>query len=159
MNSLLDRSFTLSVRQIWRWTRRAIYVLIPVYIFCLFANEWALRYGGVGLSTSPIKELVPERCTRFVDGRSRMTPGGRTLLDVLLLRERVRRTNATFLVSSNSITAPCFGFAIAGGLHAETPHEANFTDQWIDEMGDPVVTVQVKYHKHFSVTKVERETK
>ncbi|MEY2770284.1 MAG: hypothetical protein RIQ38_703, partial [Pseudomonadota bacterium] len=31
MNRILDKTFTLSVRQVWRWTRRMIYVVLLVY--------------------------------------------------------------------------------------------------------------------------------
>lgn len=150
MSRFLDKTFT--VRQIWRWTRRAIYVAIPLYLVAIFLNAWILKMGGVGLSNSPFKDRIPDQCIRYAE-RSFGTPGGRTAVDNLLLRERLTRGPIEGFVNGPDLTAECLGYAVLGGLHGKTPGDANFTEQRVDARGDPVITVRVEYNKPYLTEK------
>lgn len=147
MSKLLDKSFTVSARQIWRWTRRGMYVVVPIYFVIAFLHAWDLRHGGVILRTSPFKDRVPEVCVKYADGRSSMTPPGRTAIDSLLLRDRVMRWDINSLLNGTNLMPQCAGYAVLMGMHARSAGEANFTDQWVDANGDPVVTITVTYQK------------
>lgn len=144
MSAFMDK--TISVRQMCRWIRRVIYLAIPLYVLAVLWNAWALKMGGVSLNDSPFKDRVPEICRGHAE-KSFGTPADRTLLDEFLLRERLRRYDLDRLVGSASPLFACVGYAVLGGIHAKTPGDANFTEQFIDSTGKTVVTVRVEYHK------------
>lgn len=146
MSNFLDKTFT--VRQVWRWTRRAIYLAIPLYVVVFFLHAWDMKMGGVGLNNSPFKDRIPAQCDGYVQ-HSLGTPGGRTAADNLMLRERIRRYPLEPLIKSSSPLIPCLGYAVLGGVHDKTPGDANFTEQWLDSGGDPVVTIRVEYNKPY----------
>lgn len=154
MNNFLDK--TISVRKLWRWTRRVIYVAIPLYVLAVFWNAWNLRIGGVGLNDSPFKDQVPEQCRGYAQ-RSFGTPPDRTAVDNLLLRGRLARGSIEALASGVDRTPVCIGYAVLGGLHGKTRGDANFIEQWVDVHGDPVVTVRVEYHKAFVPAKENKK--
>lgn len=146
MSSFLDK--TLTVRQIWRWTRRAIYLAIPLYVLAVFLNAWELKTGGVSLNNSPFKDRIPGQCSGYVE-HSFGNPVGRTAVDNFLVRERIRRYPLDQLVKNSSPLIPCLGYAVLGGLHGTTPGDANFTEQYVDAKGNPIVTVRVEYNKPY----------
>lgn len=146
MSNFLDKTFT--VRQVWRWTRRTIYVAIPVYVIVVFLYAWNMKVGGVSLNNSPFKDRIPEQCVGYA-GRSLGTPSGRTLTDEFLLRARLRRGSIEGLVNGPDLTPACLGYAVLGGLHDKTAGGANFTEQWLDAKGNPIVTVRVEYNKPY----------
>lgn len=150
MKNFLDK--TLTVRQIWRWTRRMLYVLIPIYIGAFFVHEWKLE-----MTTTPIayKDQIPDYCKDFAM-RSSDRPGGSwgtTNVDSFLLRGRVRRSEMKYLVNGTSKAPACLGYAVLTGIRNDKyAPDANFTEQWLDTQGDPVITVHVQYHKAYPTT-------
>ena len=144
MSNFMDN--TISKRQLWRWTRRLIYLVIPLYVLAFFWNAWALKMGGVSVSNSPFKDRVPEQCSAYAQ-RSHGLPADRTAIDSLLLRGRLNRGSIEPLVAGMDKTPACLGYAVLGGLHGKTAGDANFSEQWVDAHGDRVLTVSVVYHK------------
>jgi hypothetical protein len=147
MSNILDKTFTL--RQVWRWTRRAIYVAIPVYIVAIFLHAWNMKIGGVSLNDSPFKDRIPAQCEGYAQ-KSLRTPANRTTADELLLRGRIRRYSLANLIGSSSPLFSCLGYAVLGGAHDRTPGDANFIEQYVDAQGDPFITVRVEYNKPYT---------
>lgn len=148
MSSFLDRSFT--VRQLWLWLRRAIYIAIPMYVVVFFLHAWNMKMGGVSLNSSPFKARIPDRCLAYA-ARSLSTPAERTAIDNILLRGRITRGSITGFVDGPDLTAECLGYAVLGGLHSRAAGDANFVEQRIDATGDPIVTVRVEYNKPYTM--------
>lgn len=146
MNNFLDKSIT--VRQIWRWTRRAIYIAIPLYVWAFLSSAWDLKMGGVNLNGSPVKDLIPKQCFGHVE-RSRGITVGRTARDSLLLRGRVWRFPLEPMINGSSQLPQCFGYAVLAGIHDREPGDANFTEQWLDDSGNSVVTISVEYNQPY----------
>lgn len=144
MSNILDKTFT--VRQIWRWMRYAVYLTIPLYVGAVFLNAWDMKIRGVSLNNSSFKDSIPTQCSGYVE-KSFGTPAGRTLIDEILLIERTRRYSLDQLISNSSPLIPCLGYAVLGGLHGGK--DANFTDQYVDVDGTPIVTVRIEFHKKY----------
>jgi hypothetical protein len=146
VSSFLDRSIT--VRQIWRWTRRVVYIAIPLYIWAFLSSSWDLKMGGAIPSRSPVKELFPAQCEGYI-ARSHGYGAGRITSDDLLLRGRIWRSSLEPQLNGSSQLPQCFGYAVLAGMHDRNPGDANFTEQWLDESGDSVVTIHVEYNKPY----------
>lgn len=82
--------------------------------------------------------------------------GGRIVQDNLLLRGRITRGSIEGLIYGPDLAKKCFGYALLGGLHDATPSDANFSEEWLDVQGNPVITVSVSYNKTYA-TKSERK--
>lgn len=149
MSTFMDKTF--SVRQIWRWARRAIYLAIPLYVLAVFWNAWDLKMGGVSMNGSPFKDQVPEQCRGHAQ-KSFGTPAARTAMDSLLLRGRLRRYELDSVINNASPLLSCLGYAVLGGVHASVPSEADFTEQFVDASGNPFVTVRVEYQKTYATS-------
>lgn len=149
MSTFMDKTF--SVREIWSWARRAIYLAIPLYVLAVFWNAWDLKMGGVSMSDSPFKDQVPEQCRGYAQ-KSFGTPAARTAMDSLLLRGRLQRYELNSVINNASPLFSCLGYAVLGGLPARVPSEADFTEQFVDASGNPVVTVRVEYQKTYAVS-------
>lgn len=107
--------------------------------------------GGVSMSDSPFKDQVPEQCRGYAQ-KSFGTPAARTAMDSLLLRGRLQRYELNSVINNASPLFSCLGYAVLGGLHARVPSEADFTEQFVDASGNPVVTVRVEYQKTYAVS-------
>ena len=154
MSKFLDTAIT--VRQIYKYVRWLIYIALPVYTAAIFLNSLNLKTGGVILNNSPFVNQITLECRNYAEQSIGGYNGsGRTTLDNFLLRGRLRRGSIDSLVNGPDLTKKCLGYSVLGGLHDTTPRDANFTTEWLDEHGDPVVTVSVKYSKTYA-TQVER---
>lgn len=150
MNRILDKTFTLSVRQVWRWTRRMIYVVLLVYPVMIFLSAWNIKMGGVTLNRSPFAERVPVFCHNRVGHthNSNYVPESQSeLIDILLLRDRVIESYIDGMISGVDGTVECFGSEILVGLHGEPTGTGNVIHRWVDSKGRPVVTVHLRYHQ------------
>lgn len=151
MNKLLDKSIT--VRQFFKYVRLLIYIAMPLYVAAFFLNSSSLKLGGVTLNNSPfISQIAPECLNYAGQSQGGYHGGGRTILDNFLLRGRLSRGSIDSLISGPDLTKKCLGYSLLGGLHDATPGDADFISQWLDEKGDPVVTVSVKYSKTYTTT-------
>lgn len=146
MKKFLDISITL--RQIFRWLHWCFYLLISIYIYLFISNEWQIKMGGANVLNSPYLEFIPEACKKPAG----VTSAGYmndTSTDSLLLRHRFKRVTLANPVqdfsSANSLT--CLGYVVISGLHEQEVGIANFTQQFQDAKGKPVVTVRVEYHQ------------
>jgi hypothetical protein len=145
MNKILDKPFTL--RQFFRLGPWVIGAAAPLYLVAVFLNAWDLKTGGVSLNNSPFKDQIPERCLTYAQ-RSFGTPGGRTALDNFLLQRRLTRQPIEGLTSGQNLARDCLGYAVLSGLHG-VPWVSDFTEQWVDKSGDPIVTVRVEFDKTY----------
>lgn len=145
MNRLLDK--TISVRQIWRWTRRVIYVVIPIYLAAVFMHEW-----GVKMTMTPIayKNKIPQHCLAYM-GYSSGRFAGQTLMDSLLFRGRViRGPTIDSIVNDHDQWLACVGYRVIAGLNpSDSARYASFSEEWLDSQGEPVVTIHVEYQKPY----------
>ena len=150
MNRILDKTFTLSVRQVWRWTRRLLYVVLLVYPVMIFLSEWGVHTGGYSLNRSPFADRVPAPCKDRVSfsGRHFHLPGSESrITDVLFLSDRVIETEIIGLTSGIDRSPECLGWMVLAGLHTEPAGSANVIRRWTDAKGRPVVSVHVQYHQ------------
>ena len=150
MNRILDKTFTLSVRQVWRWTRRLLYVVLLVYPVMIFLAEWGVHTGGSYLNRSPFADRVPLLCKDRVNfkGRHFHLEGSQSrLTDTLLLSDRVRESHIDELISGIDMSVECFGGVMLAGLHIEPAGSANVIRRWIDSQGRPVISVHVQFHQ------------
>ncbi len=160
MNRILDKTFTLSVRQVWRWTRRLLYVVLLVYPVMIFLSAWNIKMGGVTLNRSPFAERVPNFCHNRVGHthNSIYVPAGKSeLADILLLRDRVIESYIDGMISGVDGTVECFGSEILVGLHGEPTGTGNVIHRWVDSNGHPVVSVHVRYHQ--SLNEIRKTSK
>lgn len=144
---LLDKSFT--VRQVFRLLLIFLVLLIPLYVLAYIGNAMHLKWDGVSLNGSPFENTMPEKCNGFIQ-KSSGTPAERTAIDSLLLRDRIRRYDLERILNNNSPLVDCLGFAVLGGIHSKNPGAANFTEHYLDEGGDLLVSIRVEYHKPFT---------
>ena len=150
MSRFLDKSITFSVRQVLRWIRWSLYLLVPVYLVLFFLKGWEIKMGGTSLRRSPFADRVPSVCVDRVGhgGNSTHVPQSRSVVaDGLLLRDRIRESSISSLISGAGATPECFGYDILVGLHGQSAGDANFIHRWVDQEGQPVVTVHVQYHQ------------
>lgn len=161
MSTFLDKSITFSVRQIWRWTRRTMYLLIPIYLVMFFLKGWEVKMGGVSLQRSPFADRVPSECRAYADrfgGNSIYAANSRSnLSDAVLLRGRVIESDIEPLLNGTDYASKCFGYAVLNGLHGLEAGNANLIERWIDKDGKAVLSVQVQYHQ--TLRDLKSETK
>jgi hypothetical protein len=150
MNRILDKTFTLSVRQVWRWTRRLLYVVLLVYPVMIFLNAWNVRVGGTALHRSPFQDRIPPQCKERVAFRGshfHLPNSQSRITDVLLLSDRVKESPVEELITGIDKSVECFGGILITGMHSEPAGVANVIRRWIDTEGRPVISVHVQYHQ------------
>lgn len=146
MNNFLDKTFT--VRQVWRWTRRAIYLAIPVYIGAVVAHSWNLKMGGVGYRDSPYYSSIPSEC-RGSAAFAGKTRGAQSGLESYLLRP------STWVISLSESEKklgfgmrgiPCMGYNFLMVLHGEDFKQIY---KYVNEKGEVVATVTTEVIKPY----------
>lgn len=149
MNELLEKSIT--VRQFFKYGRWLVYLATPIYVIAFFINSSNLKTGGISLNGSPFLGQIAPECLKYA-GQSQggYSGGGRTISDNFLLRGRISRGPITSLINGPNLATKCFGYALLGGLHDPTPGDADFTEEWLDERGEKVITVSVRYNRTYT---------
>ena len=150
MNRILDKTFTLSVRQVWRWTRRMIYVVLLVYPVMILLSDWSVRLTGTSLHRSPFQDRIPPQCKERVafSGNHFHLPNSQSrITDLLLLSDRVKESPVEELITGIDKSVECFGGILITGMHSEPAGVANVIRRWIDTEGRPVISVHVQYHQ------------
>lgn len=104
--------------------------------------------GGANPLNSPYRDLIPAEC------RNQRYPYGGGFraeipTDNLLLRLRFNRTILSNPGKDYGGPSPltCLGATVILGLHQLTVGQADFTQQFQDKNGIPIVTVRVEYHQ------------
>ena len=151
MSRFLDKSITFSVRQVLRWIRWSLYLLVPVYMVLFFLKGWEIKMGGTSLRRSPFADRVPSECKAWADrigSNSTYVPESRSpVTDALFLKGRVSEGYIDSLIRGTDLTPQCFGYAILGGLHGQSAGDANFIERRVDQDGRLVLSVDVQYHQ------------
>jgi hypothetical protein len=104
--------------------------------------------GGANPSNSPYRNLIPAECRSqkypFRNGFSAEVP-----TDNFLLRLRFQRTRLSNPSKDYGDPSPltCLGSTVILGLHELVVGDADFTQQFQDKNGIPIVTVRVEYHQ------------
>lgn len=149
MNNFLDKTFT--VRQVWRWTRRAIYLAIPVYIGAVVAHSWNLKMGGVGYRDSPYYSIIPSECRGSASSVG--FTGARSW--VLTWRDQLLMKPSTWVYSLPESEKklgfgmrgmPCMGYDFLMVLHGEDFKHVN---KYVNEKGEVVATVTTEVIKPY----------
>ena len=140
MKNFLDRSITL--RQIFRWLRWCFYLSIPIYLFSLLENGLMNKRAGLVSRTSPYIEFIPQKCEEYE--RSNY-PSWHNVRDAYLLRDKSTRLTLTNPIQDYGQLSPitCLGYTVVGQIHASN----DFTQEFQDASGRPVVTVRVEYQQ------------
>lgn len=146
MNSFLDKTFT--VRQVWRWTRRAIYLAIPVYIGTVFVHDWSLKMGGVGFRGSPYYSIIPSECrgSAAFSGATRAT---QTWAEIVLLKPSTwvySLPESEKKLGFGMRGVPCMGYDFLMVLHGEDFKHVN---KYVNEKGEVVATVTTEVIKPY----------
>ena len=138
MQNFLNR--TISVRQIFRWARRCLYVMVLIYLFLWIQHDWNLKMGPTGHFNSPYRSLIPSECHRdalsFGDTRTPQT-----------LREHIFLEPPTEVISLSKSEEklgygmrgiPCMGYNFLMVLHA-----TNFkkVEKYVDDNGNLIGTI------------------
>jgi hypothetical protein len=138
MSNLLDRSFT--VRQVWRWTRRTIYVAIPLYIVLFFLHAWNLKMGGIGFRASPYLSMIPQEC-RVSASIAGTTGSPQTWAEQLLLKPSTRVYSlpaSEEKLGFGMRGIPCRGYNFLMLLHGRDFEQV---EKYVNESGEVVAVV------------------
>jgi hypothetical protein len=146
MKNLLDKTVTL--RQIFICCVSVFALAVPVYIFLFFQSGWRLKMGGAPAMTSPYYALIPDTCKKHLNIVN-MGYRSEIGIDALLLRGRFKREilSDPFKNFGEPSSITCLGYSVIGALHEGEIGVANFTQQFQDKAGNPIVTVRVEYHQ------------
>lgn len=123
-------------------------MLLVVWIGWWFRYQWMMKMGGAAGQSSPYYQLVPDECKKYI---SLGIGSGNTIgfLDWYKDRYRVRQFDIHFLPGPGKFRQ-CIGFAILTGSHADPSSAGDFTEIYVDSIGNPVVEVRVKYHQNIA---------
>ena len=94
------------------------------------------------------------RCLGVQFERGGQMPHGRIVraFKVVDASQHQQRYELNSVINNASPLFSCLGYAVLGGLPARVPSEADFTEQFVDASGNPVVTVRVEYQKTYAVS-------
>lgn len=140
MKKFLDKTFTL--RQILQVFWRVLFAFIPIYICLVFFFAWKAQ-GDINYLGSPYSSYVPEQCRPFTS-----VPGGSIgPKNYLLFKVRNFDTSLNVPQPALSTVSPltCLGYTVLGGIKNTGLSNANFTQNFKDSEGRPIVTVHVEY--------------
>ncbi len=154
MSNVLDK--TLTVRQIWRWTRRAMYLAIPVYIGAVIVHAWNLEMGGVGFRASPYYSIIPPEC-RGSAAFSGSTKGSKISLDQYLLRPSTwvySLPESERKLGFGMRGIPCMGYNFLMVLHGK---DFKHVDKYVNEKGEVVATVTTEVFEPYRAPMQESE--
>lgn len=146
MSNFLDKTFT--VRQVWRWTRRTIYLAIPVYIGAVVVHAWNLKMGGIGFRASPYYSIIPSEC-RGSASTAGNTRGAQTGLESYLLRPStwvISLPESEKKLGFGMRGIPCMGYNFLMVLHGE---DFKQVDKYVNEKGEVVATVTTEVIKPY----------
>lgn len=139
-----NKLMSTTICEVLHLARYFIPPLIGAYLTLSFLQAWNIKTGGLDFRHSPFKDRIPERCKPYAwIGDIK----GNTMVDALLLRGRFSRGSLETLTAENSDEAACLGYKIIAGLHSPSAAGVDFSKQWVDEKGEPIATVYVRYHK------------
>ncbi len=146
MQTFLDK--TVTFRQIIRTIGYVFAVLFAIYSLLIFWNSWVMKMGGANPLNSPYRELISPEC-RNIKSPLLGSFEIKSPLDNLLLRRRFQRIILSNPYSDygKASALTCLGGTIILGLHEEKMGDSNFTQEYQDLNGTPVVTISVTYHQ------------
>ena len=158
--AILDKTITISMRQVWRWTRWCLYLLFPFYLALIFMNSWDLKMGAVPLKASPYYLQVPVECRTSVMNATSGSVNG-SISEAVLLKPK---TQAFSLTSTESKLGfgmrglPCMGWDFLTSLHTQNYVRVQ---KFFNADGDvvAVLTLEVKKPLHAELTREEWNTK
>lgn len=156
MNQFLDKTITLSVRQVWRWIRRTLYLLVPIYLVLVFLHSWDNKVGGFPLKASPYYLQVPPECRTSVMKATTVGSSG------LLSKIPIFQPETTVLslplteekLGYGMKGLPCMGWDFLTSLHV---HDMSRVQKFVDARGDliAILTLEVKKPFHAPLTREE----
>jgi hypothetical protein len=148
MNNFLDKTFTLSFRQVLQWMRYGLYVIVPVYLVLFFLNEWEKKMDGFGLRASPYYLQVPIECRASVMRATEVASSG--------LWNKVPFLQPDTAVLSLSLTEdklgygmkglPCMGWEFLTSLHVT---DTTRVQKFVNAKGDVVAIITLEVKKPF----------